>query len=135
MSKILEVKAREVLDSRGRVERITNSSITLRNFWVSLRQHHIQPIAVIMPVFLVVLAKETLAHQLTVIVQFINALEIVSLAFLETVGVNEGIGASVIRRVDINQLDLAEIGFLQRFQHFKVFAFDEHMLGGVEVDR
>ncbi len=49
------------------------------------------------------------------------------------VGVDEVI-AGVIRRVDVNQLDLAEIRLLQKFQHFQIVALDDEIFSGVKVD-
>ena len=49
--------------------------------------------------------------------------------------VNEFIGPGIVRRVDIDDLDLAEVGLLQYFQHFKVFSFDEDVLRIIEGHR
>ncbi len=41
--------------------------------------------------------------------------------------------ARVIRRINVDQLDLAEVGLLEEFQGVQVVTFDEQVLGGVEV--
>ena len=51
----------------------------------------------------------------------------------EVVGIDEII-PGVVRRVDINQLDLAGIALLQQLEHFQVVAFDHQVLGAVPVD-
>ena len=42
--------------------------------------------------------------------------------------------ARVVRRIDVDELDLAQVGFLQQLEGFQVVAFDEQVPGGVEVD-
>ncbi|HOU56446.1 MAG TPA: hypothetical protein PLZ82_05715 [Smithellaceae bacterium] len=42
--------------------------------------------------------------------------------------------ARVVRGIDINHLDLAEIAFLQRFQNFQIFAFDKNIAALLEID-
>ncbi len=42
--------------------------------------------------------------------------------------------AGVIRRVDINHLDLAQPGFLQQFQRIEIIALDKQVFGAVKVD-
>ena len=42
--------------------------------------------------------------------------------------------SGIVRRVDVNQLDLAGIAFLKQFQHFQVVAFDHQVLHRVPFD-
>lgn len=84
---------------------------------VQARQHHRQPVAVIVAVLLAVLAKETFAHQGAVVGQIVDALEVVLLAFLKTVGIDETVRAGVVGRVDVDQLDLAEVRLLQDLEY------------------
>ena len=48
------------------------------------------------------------------------------------IGIDEVV-ARVIRRVDINHLHLAEIAFLQEFEHFQIVALDVEVFGTVPV--
>ena len=41
--------------------------------------------------------------------------------------------ASIVRRININHLNLAEIGFLQQLQYFKVVALNIEVFGGVKI--
>ena len=43
--------------------------------------------------------------------------------------------AGVIRRVDVDHLDLAEICFLEQFEGVKIVALDIEVFCGVEIDR
>jgi hypothetical protein len=40
----------------------------------------------------------------------------------------------VVGRVDVDHFDLAEVGLLEELEHLQVVAFDDQVLGGVEVD-
>ena len=51
----------------------------------------------------------------------------------EVVVVNEVV-AGVVRRVDVDQLDLAEVRLLEQLERVEVVALDEEVLRGVEVD-
>jgi hypothetical protein len=49
------------------------------------------------------------------------------------VGVDEVL-AGVVGRVDVDHLDLAQVGLLQQLENLQVVAFDDEVPGGVEVD-
>jgi hypothetical protein len=49
------------------------------------------------------------------------------------VGVNEVV-AGVVRRVNVDHLHFAEVGFLQQLKHFQVVPFNDQVFGRVEVD-
>ncbi len=51
----------------------------------------------------------------------------------EFVGIDKGIAAGVVGRVDVNHLYADGIEFLQDFQCFEIFAFDKHVLRAVEI--
>ena len=59
-------------------------------------------------------------------------LQVVLDIVLEVVRVHEVI-AGVVRRVDVDQLDLVGVALLQKLQHLQVVAFDQRMLCGVPV--
>ena len=42
--------------------------------------------------------------------------------------------ARVVRRVDVNHLDLAQVVVLEQFEHFEVVAFDVEVLRVIEID-
>ena len=60
-----------------------------------------------------------------------RSVEVVSV-LREVVAVNK-IVAGVVRRVDVNHFDFAEVTLLQNFQSFEVVAFDVKIFSGVEV--
>ena len=51
---------------------------------------------------------------------------------LKIIGIDKVV-AGVVRRVDINHLDLAEIAFLQKLEDFQIIALDVEVFGGVPV--
>ena len=53
-------------------------------------------------------------------------------AFGEIVFIDE-VFAGVIGRVDVDHLDLPEVGLLEEFECVQVVALDEEVLGGVEI--
>jgi len=59
-------------------------------------------------------------------------LQIVLDVVLEVVGIDEVL-ASVVRRIDVDELDLAGVALLQDLQHFEVVALDHQVLRGVPV--
>ena len=60
--------------------------------------------------------------------------EVVVARLGEVVVVDEVV-AGVVGRVDVDELDLAEVRLLEQLQRLEVVALDEEVLGGVEVDR
>jgi len=50
----------------------------------------------------------------------------------EIVGIDEVV-AGVVRRVDIDHLDLAEIALLQELENFQIVALDVEVFGGVPI--
>ena len=62
-----------------------------------------------------------------------DALEVLVVRLGEVVVVDEVI-AGVVRRVDVDQLDLAEVRLLEQLERVEVVALDEEVLRGVEVD-
>ena len=59
--------------------------------------------------------------------------EHLALAGGEVVAVNEGVVLGVVRRVDVDQLDLAEIAVAQQAQGVEVVALDEQVAGAVPM--
>ena len=49
------------------------------------------------------------------------------------VGVDEVV-AGVVRQVDVDHLDLAQVGLLQELEHLQVVALDDEIFRGVEID-
>ena len=43
------------------------------------------------------------------------------------------VASGVVRRINVDHLDFAEIGFLQELQHFEVVALDIEVFGGIKV--
>lgn len=78
-------------------------------------QHHIEPIAVIMPVFFAVFHKGTL--KLARFVFIAHFLRIIGLAIGKVIFIDK-IVPRVIRRIDINHFHGIKIGFLQDFKDF-----------------
>lgn len=79
------------------------------------RQHHIEPIAVIMPVFFAVFHKGTLKLARFVFIAYFFC--IIGLAIGKVIFIDK-IVPRVIRRVDINHFHRIKIGFLQNFEDF-----------------
>lgn len=79
------------------------------------RQHHIEPIAVIMPVFFAVFHKGTLKFARFVFIA--HFLRIIGLAIGKVIFIDK-IVPRVIRRIDINHFHRIKIGFLQNFEDF-----------------
>ena len=75
------------------------------------------------------------ALQVACVVGIAHAAGVFFAAFGEFVGINKGIAAGVVGRVDVNHLHAAGVGFLQDFQGFEVFGFDKHVLRAVEICR
>src|SRR5690554_169591 len=75
----------------------------------------------------------SIGDKLTVFTDLIGAFEVFTGGFGEFIVIDE-IVAGIIGRVDIDHLDLAQVGFLQEFEGVEVIAFDEEVFGGVEVD-
>ena len=84
---------------------------------------------------LAVLAEETFTHQRAIVGEIVDSLEVVLFAFLKAVGIDETVRAGVVGRIDVDELDLAEVRLLQDLEHFQVLAFDEHVLRLIEVHR
>ena len=72
-------------------------------------------------------------HAVAGFVFLVGALEITGGVFTKIVVVDEFL-AGVVGRVDINHLDLAQIGFLQQLERIEVVAFDKQVLRGIKVD-
>ena len=84
--------------------------------------HHIQPVGVIP------------AHRLRVgLGCLLGDLLVPGQRISKIICVNKII-AGVIRRVDVDHLDLAVVGRLQQLQHLQVISLDVEVLGGVPVD-
>lgn len=66
-------------------------------------------------------------------VLLLGALEIALAVVAEVVVVDE-VTPGVVRRVDIDQLHLVQVGLLEQLQRVQVVALDEEVAGGVEVD-
>lgn len=67
-----------------------------------------------------------------ILIQHSYLLIFVLLAMLKIIPVNK-ILPSIIRRININHLDLAEIALLQDFQDFQIIALDIEVLRGIPV--
>ena len=89
------------------------------------RQHHGEPVAVVMAAVFAVFAPRALEYavalQVACVVGIAHAAGVFFAAFGEFVGINKGIAAGVVGRVDVNHLHAAGVGFLQDFQGFEVF--------------
>ena len=68
----------------------------------------------------------------TLLVKQADLLVVLLLAHLKSVVVDE-VMASVIGRVDVDHLHLAQIGLLKELQHLQVVALDVQVFGGVPV--
>ena len=101
------------------------------------RQHHGKPVAVVMAAVFAVFApralKYAVALQVARVVGIAHAAGVFFAAFGEFVGIDEGIVAGVVGRVDVDHLHAAGIGFLQDFQGFEIFGLDKHVLRAVEI--
>ena len=86
-----------------------------------------------MPAFLAVLLPQALLVEVTSFVPFAGTALVFVQRFSVVVGVDEAVVAGVVRWVDVDHLDLAVVAFLQYAQHFKVFAFDQHVRGTIGV--
>ena len=75
------------------------------------------------------------ALQVARVVGIAHAAGVFFAAFGEFVGINKGIAAGVVGRVDVNHLHATGIGFLQDFQGFEIFGLDKHVLRTVEIYR
>ena len=73
------------------------------------------------------------ALQVARVVGIAHASGVFFAAFGEFVGINKGIAAGIVGRVDVNHLHAAGVGFLQDFQGFEIFGFDKHVLRAVEI--
>ncbi len=89
------------------------------------RVHHAEPPGMESPAGLGVgaLPDALLAHLPRIAQVVVQPLAVV-------VGVDELV-AGVVRRVDVDHLDLAVVGLLQQFQHFEVVALDDEIPGAV----
>ena len=95
---------------------------------VEARVHHVQPVAVVAARGLRVGRDlPTLAVYLT------GVFEIRLQALAVVVGIDEII-AGVVRRVDVDHLDLAVVALLHEFQDFEIVALDDQVLRGVPID-
>ena len=101
------------------------------------RQHHGEPVAVVMAAVFAVFAPRALeyavAFQVARVVGIAHASGVFIAAFGEFVGIDKGIVAGIVGRVNVNHLHAAGVGFLQDFQCFEVFGFDKHVLRAVEI--
>ncbi len=61
-----------------------------------------------------------------------SQLKVVLDVVLEVIRVHK-VFAGVVRRVDVDQLDLARIALLQQLEHFEVVAFDHQILRAVPI--
>ena len=77
--------------------------------------------------------EHAVALQVARVVGIAHAAGVFFAAFGEFVGIDEGIVAGIVGRVDVNHLHAAGVGFLQDFQCFEVFGFDKHVLRTVEI--
>ena len=62
----------------------------------------------------------------------VGTLKITGGVFAKIVVVDEFL-AGVIRRVDVDHLDLAQIGFLQQLERIQIIAFDKQILRAVKI--
>jgi len=91
------------------------------------RIHHIQPIRMKPP------AGISITTDLCSTFHLASQLHIVLDAVLKVIRVNK-IPASVIRRIDINQVHLPCIALLQQFKNFKVVPLDHQVLSRIPVN-
>ena len=89
--------------------------------------------AAVFAVFAPCALEYAVALQVARVVGIAHASGVFFAAFGEFVGINKGIVAGVVGRVDVDHLHAAGVGFLQDFQGFEVFGFDKHVLRAVEI--
>ena len=94
------------------------------------RVHHAEPVGVESTVRLGVRDESVARRRLT----WPELREVVGAGLGEVVVVDEVV-AGVVRRVDVDELDLAEVRLLEQLQRVEVVALDEEVLRRVEVDR
>ncbi|MBT9137300.1 MAG: hypothetical protein DDT34_02388 [Firmicutes bacterium] len=92
------------------------------------RVDHVEPVSVEPPTGLRV-AASCLAFSINLIRQFLVVTDVVS----KVVRIDE-VFPSVVRRVDVDQLNLACIALLQQLEHFKVIPLDHQVFGRVPID-
>ena len=91
--------------------------------------------AAVFAVFAPCALEHAIAFQVARVVGITDAAGVFFAAFGKFVGIDEGIIAGVVGRVDINHFYAAGIGFLQDFQGFEIFGLDKHVLRTVEIYR
>ena len=89
--------------------------------------------AVVFAVFSPRALEYAVALQVARVVGITDAAVVFFAAFGKFVGIDEGIIAGVVGRVDVDHLHAAGIGFLQDFQGFEIFGLDKHVLRAVEI--
>ena len=73
-----------------------------------------------------------LYHSVTVIVELSAVLKIFSCTLRKIIAINEVV-TSIIRWVNINHLNFAEICFLQQLQYLKVVALNIKVFSSIEI--
>lgn len=84
---------------------------------IEARHHHIQPVAVVLPVFFGVFAEHPFAGHVAVMVLVAHTLLVLFLAFREFIGIDEAVIAGVVRGVYVDHLHLTEVALLQQKFH------------------
>ena len=95
---------------------------------IQSRIHHVQPLGVEAAICFGIRAE-----LLPLGVHLPRVLQVGLQAFGVVVGVDKII-AGIIRGINVDHLDLAEIRLLQELQHFQVVAFDDEILSCVKIN-
>ena len=87
-----------------------------------------------MSVVAAVLAKQPFAGHIAVSILSPNTAQVFLFCFGEFIRIDELVIAGIVRWIDIDHLDLAEVCLLQNLQHFQVFAFDKDVFRIVKTN-
>ena len=89
--------------------------------------HHAEPVRVKMAALPGVLSEQIILVEIALIVHLVDPLEIGLFSFGEVVGIDKGIVAGIVRRVDVDALDLAGVVRQQGLERQQVVALDKQV--------
>ena len=75
------------------------------------------------------------AFQIAVGIFIAHAAGVFFAGFGKFIGIDKAVATCVVRRVDVNHLHAAGIGFLQDFQGFQIFRLDKQIARAVKINR
>ena len=73
------------------------------------------------------IAFSVLYHTITFFIVLAAIFHVISCVLLKIISIDK-IFARIVRRINVDHLDLAQIGFLQELQHFQIIALDVEVL-------